>query len=166
MKKYFFSIVAAGLSLFAIAYTYYINTKVERVVVVDVIRVFNEFKLKKDLEKRVETPLSALSGQIDSMKALFENAQQRNDEKAVQSYGQDLYRLQQQAQGAYELSNKNINDQVWKRLNPLIDEFGKEHKYRVIIGANGMGSVLYNDKAIDETDDLIKFVNSKYEKGN
>jgi outer membrane protein len=166
MKRHFLSILALIISLVAVVFTFYTNTKVERVVVVDVIRVFDEFKLKKDLEKRVEAPLSALSGQIDSLKALFEQAQQRNDEKAVQGYGQDLYQLQQQAQNAYELSNKNINEQVWKRLNPLIDEFGKVNNYKVIIGANGMGSVLYNDKAIDRTDALIKYVNSKYEKGN
>jgi outer membrane protein len=66
----------------------------------------------------------------------------------------------------YQESNQSINEQVWKRLNPLIDEYGKAKGFRLIIGANGMGSVLYNDEYYDQTKELTDFVNKKYEEGN
>lgn len=48
----------------------------------------------------------------------------------------------------------------------MLEQYGKERNIRLLVGANGAGTVLYGDKGIDMTDDLIKYLNSKYEKGN
>ena len=42
----------------------------------------------------------------------------------------------------------------------MIDDYGKEGGYRLIIGANGMGSVLYNDDYYDCTKEVVDFVAS------
>lgn len=148
------------------ALSLYVQSRLNKIVVIDVIEVFNEFQMKKDMEKRVEAPLARLSGQIDSMKALVQQAEHSGDEATYNKYMQSFVQMQQEAQSAYELSDKNINEQVWKRLNPLIDEFGKKNNYKVIIGANGMGTVLYNEEQVDRTKELIRFINNAYEKGN
>lgn len=148
------------------ALSLYVQSRLNKIVVIDVIEVFNEFQMKKDLEKRVEAPLAKIAGQVDSMKALVQQAERSGDETTYNKYMQSLFQMQQEAQSAYELSDKNINEQVWKRLNPLIDEFGKKNNYKVIIGANGMGTVLYNEEQVDRTKELIRFINNAYEKGN
>lgn len=66
---------------------------------------------------------------------------------------------------AYEASNSTINEKVWKRLNPLIDDFGKKNNIRIMIGANGMGTVLYNDNSVSMTNELIEFINKNYKTG-
>jgi outer membrane protein len=157
------------LFLIAIAFSsglfFYLNSKINKVVVIDAIKVFNEFKMKKDLEAKVEVKLKGYTEQLDSMKAIVDNALQRNDSATAIAVSGHLQSLQDEVSRAFQVSNQAINEQVWKRLNPLIDEYGKKEGYRVIIGANGMGSVLYKDDAVDRTGSVIKFINIKYEKG-
>jgi len=145
---------------------FYINRKVEKIVVVDVIRIFNEFELKKDLEKKVNARLIEVKNKIDSLESFTQRANTEHDKVRFDHYRQMLSQAQEELQQATEVSAKTINEQVWKRLNPLIDEFGKNNDYRLVIGANGMGTVLYNEAATDKTAELIQFINEKYEKGS
>jgi outer membrane protein len=69
-------------------------------------------------------------------------------------------------ENAYRQSNQEINEQVWRRLNPILEEYGKKRGLHLLLGANGMGSVLYNDDYYDMTNDLINYVDKKYEIGN
>ena len=158
-------VIALAVSVGALSYAFYVSEKVEKVVVVDVIKVFNEFKMKKELEARAEKVLNQYAQEIDSLGVLLEQTEKNNDEKSSEIFEQLLYDKKVEVQQAYEVSNKNINEQVWKRLNPLIDEFSKEHNYRIVIGANGMGTVLYTDESAERTNDLIQFINKKYANG-
>lgn len=45
---------------------------------------------------------------------------------------------------------------LWKSM-------AKKRHLHLIIGANGMGSVLYNDDYYDMTNDLINYANKEYE---
>jgi Skp family chaperone for outer membrane proteins len=139
----------------------------KKTVVIDVIRVFNEFKMKKDLESRVAVQLTALSDQVDSLKAVYNDVFKRNaNDPRLEPLAADVDTLQARGQRAYTISDKTINEQVWMRLNTLINEFGAQYDYQLMIGANGMGTVLYNKKDLDKTEDLIKFINAKYELGH
>lgn len=166
MTKRLVYIVSTIAMLAIISLLYYVNEKVNKVVVVDVIKVFNEFNMKKQLEGKVDVELQKYSDHLDSMNALLEIAKMHKDAKRTEIIDEEIHFTKQEAQRAYEISNKNINEQVWNRLNPLIDEFGKKNNYRIVIGANGMGTVLYNVDDVDRTADLIKFINDKYETGN
>jgi outer membrane protein len=159
-------VTALSVALLLIAiYCVYINSKLDKIVVVDVVKVFNGFEMKKELESRVDVELNEYSAGIDSLNALLDQAIKNKDVTRGEIIEQMLYQQKMQAQQAYEVSNKNINEQVWKRLNPLIDEFSKKNNYRIVLGANGMGSILYNDEAVDRTQELLQFVNSKYQNG-
>lgn len=151
-------IIATATSLF------YINSKLNNIIVIDVIKVVNEFKLKKDLEAAVEPKLAMLKNKVDSMSAVMDYIIKNNKENA-EAVKQEYQYWQQKAYEAYETSNTSINEQVWKRLNPLIDEWGKKNNYRIIIGANGMGTILYNQDAVDKSTELIQFINSNYTQG-
>lgn len=150
-----------GICIFFI---YRINNKIDNIIVIDIIKVVNEFKMKKDLESKVEMRLHGYDAKLDSFKTSIEkiNLEDEKVKDVINNYRQ----LQLEAQNAYETSNKSINEQIWKRLNPLIDEFGKENRYKLVIGANGMGTVLYKDNSIDKTKELINYINRKYENGD
>lgn len=139
----------------------------QQTVVIDIVKVFNEFNLKKDLEKRVEHRLNEYTNGIDSLKGVYTALVNNHAEaSALSGISTAIDTMQLRTQRAYEIGNKNINEQVWVRLNSLLTEYGDEHHYRLIIGANGMGTVLYNRKGLDKTEELIKFINSKYELGH
>src|SRR5690606_26411546 len=117
------------------------------------------------MESSAAASLEQMAHQVDSIRSLVTVKQ-----KAKGVAKEDLDNLQRQLQSAeeafeqiYRQSNQSINEQVWRRLNPMIDAYGKAHHLRLIIGANGRGSVLYNQGYYDHTDELIHFINEQYE---
>lgn len=162
-------IVTSLVSLFFSAIVYVISVyQQKRIAVIDIIRLVNEFKMKEELEVHHSRSLDSYQSAADSLKRLLQTKSQ--DESIPKDQLQELYtmymRSQQEFDINFERSNGEINEQVWKRLNPLLDDYGKKENLRLIIGANGMGTVLYNNDFYDHTNAVIKYVNSRYEKGN
>lgn len=140
----------------------------KRIAVVDAIQVFNSFKMKIEMEAAVDTKLTQLGKKADSIKQDLQAKASMKDiarQEVERVYGLFMS-AQQELEREYEESNRDINEQVWKRLNPLIDEYAKKENFRVVIGANGMGSVLYYDSYYDKTKACIEYVNKVYEGGN
>jgi outer membrane protein len=144
------------------------NNNQKKMAVVDAVKIFNSYKMKMELEAKAGGKLEFLGHQVDSIKQ--ELAARSKTPGMNPAVLEEMYRSFQAAQARldqeYQESNQAINEQVWKRLNPQIDEYGKKHGLRLIIGANGMGSVLYNNDFYDHTNEVIEFVNKKYEEGN
>lgn len=140
----------------------------KKIAVVDAIKLFNSFKMKQELEAKSGDVLKYLGHQADSFKNdLAAKSKMAGFPKAeLEKLYVQFRNAQGQLEQTYQETNQSINEEVWKRLNPLIDDFGKEGGYRLIIGANGMGSVLYNDDYYDRTQELIDYVNKRYEQGN
>ena len=132
----------------------------------DAVKLFDQFNLKKELEGQEKAKLLVMGKQVDSVSNLLRMAQATKDEEQIKKCTYAYNYMNQQLQQLYTQGNKDINEQIWKRLNPMLDEYGKSKKLHVIFGANGMGSILYNDDYYDLTDDAIKYVNRKYEEGN
>lgn len=137
-----------------------------KTAVVDAVKLFNGYNMKKDLEGQVKGKLEFLSKQMDSVQNKWRMVSAAKEQDSAKMLSTIYGMLKQKLQDEYTQSNKMINTEVWKRLNPLIESYGKKHGLHLIIGANGMGTVLYEDNYYDMTDDLIKYVNSKYEQGD
>lgn len=147
------------------AYLFYEVHQVKKTVMIDAIKLFNDFKMKNELEGIEKIKLESMTQRIDSIEKIIRVIQQEKKEvspEIIESYNRSKMILDEE----YNISNKQINEQVWKRLNPLIDKFGSEYGYHLIIGANGMGTVLYNDNYLDVTQKAITYINKKYEEGN
>lgn len=166
LRQVAITIIACGITAVIVLLLGRSNNK--KIAVVDAVKLFNAYKMKTEMEARDAGRLKYLAGQADSLKKeLIVKSKVKDMPKAEL---EELYKTFSQANAnleqEYQQSNQAINEQVWKRLNPLIDDYGKAHGFRLIIGANGMGSVLYNDDYYDKTKELTEFVNKKYEEGN
>ena len=42
-------------------------------------------------------------------------------------------------------------------------DYGVDHHYTYVMGANGGGTIMYADTSLNVTDDFIKYINQKYE---
>lgn len=56
-----------------------------------------------------------------------------------------------------KLSNAVVNE-----VNAYIKEYGKNHSYKIIIGANNSGNVLYAQDGVDLTQEVLTGLNLKY----
>jgi len=143
-----------------------IQRQYKKIAVADAVKLFDQFNLKKELETKEKGKLESINRQVDSIGRLLQLAQATRNADTVKRLSYAYGYMKAELESEYKKGNHDINEQVWKRLNPAVDEYGRAHKLHLIIGANGMGSVLYNDDYYDITPDLIKYVNKKYEEGN
>ena len=139
--------------------TYHIFFKKE-VVFVDIGKLVQDYKLKKELEGRLSGKLMVIKNIIDSLNLAARISPVR------EKIDSNIERLQGEFQRYYSQGSEQITKEVWDRLNPAIEEYGKKNNYRIIVGANGVGTVLYGAKANDITNELLVYVNQRYEKGN
>ncbi len=138
----------------------------KKIGVVDAVRLFDQYNMKKELEDKAKVKLQLMGKQMDSVENLLNMAKAVKNEEEIKKMSYAYSYVRGSVENEYKQSNKEINEQVWKRLNSAIDAYGKSKGLHLIIGANGMGSVLFNDDYYDLTSEAIKFVNNKYEEGN
>ena len=135
----------------------------ESVVFVDISKLVDNYKLKKDLERSSSSDLNRIKGVVDSltmikkMSGISAGPTHTDSALANAQYAFNRY---------YQLTNQEISKKVWERLNPVLEAYGKDKKLGLIIGATGAGTVLYGSKGKDITDDVIIYVNQQYEKGS
>lgn len=149
-----FSLVAMSLSLKDVFH--------EPVAYVDIGKLVENYKFKKDLEEASGKNLYKIKGAVDSLVML----KKVMGDGAPRSLDSQLSYAQYAFNQYYTLSNQDVTKKVWDRLNPLMAEFGKAKGLELLVGANGAGTVLYGSKRCDVTDELIQFINTKYGKGS
>lgn len=163
MKKITFDKILTYLLLVAVLgigiYILKNETGQPKLAFIDIGKMQEGYKFKKDLEAEGTKNLYKIKNTIDSLKMIQKlgttaliDSQIAYAERAFEQY--------------YTYSNQEMTKKIWERLNPLLQEYGKSKKIALIIGANGAGTVLYGDIKNDLTEDAIIFINQKYEKGN
>lgn len=144
-----------------------ISRQQKKIAVVDAVQLFDNFNMKKELEELEKGKLQKASKQLDSMGNALQMAKGLNKtEQELRNLSYQYNYMKTKFDEDYTQSNRDINAQVWKRLNPLLDEYGKKHGLHLIIGANGMGSVLYTDEYYDITNDVTQYINKRYATGS
>jgi len=52
---------------------------------------------------------------------------------------------------------------IWRQINESISASGSEHGYDFIVGASGAGKLVCPRAASDITEDVVRYINRKYE---
>lgn len=135
------------------------ETRRSSLVYVDIGKLLEQYQFRKDMEQASTQNLYQIKHVVDSLKMLQKVS---NDPVLA---GQAAH-AEQAFDQYYTQSSQETSKKVWERLNPLLEQYGKDKKLDLVIGANGAGTVLYGSSQSDVTADVITYVNSKYAKGN
>jgi len=127
---------------------------------IDIGRLVEGYKLKKDLENISSQNLYKIKAVVDSLEMLKKVSGTQSNIELDKQLENAQYAFQQY----YSKTNQEINKKIWERLNPVLEQYGSEQHLQMLIGANGAGTLLYADKSRDYTEDLIRYANEKYEK--
>lgn len=140
-----------------------INLK-DKVVFIDNTKVFENFQMKKDFDKVLERDLVTESQRLDSLGKVVTNLSENSASSVtvLEQEKQKYFSMKKIFEEKFSQLSKEYTAQVYERLNQYIHEFGKDKSFRMIVGANGQGNVMYVDKTADITADLITFCNKKY----
>lgn len=150
---------------------FYVESSRPKTYYIDLQKVYNEFELKKELEKKLTAMVSITQEHLDSMELqarVINSTIQQNpsDKQMINQYNMlaEMY-----AAKSEEFSNqkqqvaKDYDDQIWGQLNEYIKQYGKENNCDFILGGTGDGSVMYSKESKDITDRIIKYVNEQYQ---
>jgi outer membrane protein len=158
------TIILYTLSLSMILFLLYTNLTKSKVVYVDNIQLFSEFKMKKELEKKYKEVESIRKSILDS---IYNEIRIKVEVKDANSESIDLLKKEfLLKKETYERENSETmtqyNEQIWNQLNEYTKQYGKENNYEFIFGASGQGVLMYAEDSKNITADLLEYVNIKY----
>jgi Skp family chaperone for outer membrane proteins len=148
------------------------NQIIDKVGYVDVKQVFEEFKLKSELQKKLEKETLAQRNYLDSLMfniKLLKNkleTSEKQEEKDINHYNkmQTIY-FQHKREIEESIGQMTIkyDAQIIGQMTQYINDFGELNQYDFIIGKNENGNLLYGDVKKDLTKEVILFINNKYQ---
>lgn len=128
-------------------------------------KVFEAFDGTKDIQKKLKIKELEQKATLDSLGMQLKLAEGKNSakDKIRYAYLKEAYEMKyQQITYAGKSMVENYNKELWTQINEYIKEYGKQHDYTFIHGANGSGTLMYAAESADITEDIIQFVNKKY----
>lgn len=135
-----------------------------KVVFIENIKVFENFQMKKDYDKMIEKDLMIESVSIDSLgKSVNDIVNSTSmDKKLIEAKKAQYFSAKQAFDNKFAQLSKEYTAQVYERLNIYLKEYGKKKGLKLILGSNGEGNVMYVEKGVDVTEDVISYINNKY----
>jgi len=162
---FFNSIILLFIVIF-FAYTYFTRAQQRDIVYVDNISLFNDFNMTKDLGKINTVKINLQKKKLDSLYSIYQIFKQNDQKKEIDKLEVELRKEDQELKTMSDYFSNDVSQQVWNRLNTYIKEYGEANKFKIVIGTQGNGNVMYADEAIDITADLLEYSNNKYEGNN
>jgi outer membrane protein len=144
------------------------NNRPEKQAYVDTIKVFNEFGMKKTLEKKMKKALEQDRVMLDSLKLHLQtiyNDSLIDGNKRFIAVRETQSKIEQKA---YQASQNEIaltdqyNTQIWKQLNQYLKDFGATKELDFMYGTSGQGNILFATEKYDLTEECIEYTNNKY----
>jgi outer membrane protein len=165
------SAVVIVLLVCVVAYAVYDMVRRPRTGYVLIQEVYNNFNLKKELEKKYETTKKSRDKIVDSLELelkLIMSKLERQDkrEQADMEMFESKKQFYLQKKQMFNEDNAQLSAQYDKeilgQLNQYVTDFGKEKGYTYIWGNDGNGSLMYAKDEENLTQEVIKYINNKY----
>lgn len=118
-------------------------------------------------EKEHQAAVAAFQSAVQAYQAKagsMLDGQRREQEEKLQQQEQQVAQRQQQLQQQAAEEEGKLNEQVLGRVNKLLERYGKEHDFDLILVA-GNGSVAYGKPGLDLTQIILKQLNAEYAAG-
>ncbi|MBF7093487.1 hypothetical protein IUY40_18300 [Flavobacterium sp. ALJ2] len=147
-----------GLILY---FTYDGHKSDKKIITVNSSILFDNFTMSKDLKRAGENELNNHIAQLD---LVYSELQCESiSEKRKQILEEQLISEKEELAKFYKSLEEMESSKIWLRIQQYIEEFSKENNYHLIIGFKNASYVLDADKKKDKTQDLVKYINKRYE---
>ena len=135
--------------------------------------LYDQFQMTDDYDKEFFSSESQKAYEIDSLKMELTKVEKlygmatANDKPALQNQYDALFLKIKELDGIYQNSNQmlkqQMNTEIFNKINEYMKEYGEEKGYSIIWGANGNGNIMYGEEGKNITEDVLKYINEKYE---
>lgn len=128
--------------------------------------VFNAFLGKRELEADLEQLRVSHKSVLDSLLMDIDLLQNKLNSKNQDTLARQkqLYQSLEREFFDKEQEQTSIYDKrIWTQINQYVQDYGQERDYTLIWGADGGGNLMYADKSMDISKEIIQYINQKYE---
>lgn len=136
--------------------------------------LYNNFELKKELEKKFKSTSISRQQVLDSLQLNLQVLARRVEE--TQGKNDTLVMLFQRKRGEFAQMQQTLSEdndalgqqydnEILSQLNQYVKDFGEENGYTYIFGNDGNGSLMYAKDAENITDKVTKYINERYQGG-
>lgn len=141
---------------------------------VELKKVFDGFQMKSDLERKYKDTEKLRARILDSLsinlKVMSKHFNEIGDKRKItdSEWEQYNYRKEELMNLSRKYQEENLNlsqqydKQILERMTQYVIEFGKQHDYDMIYGADGNGTLMYARQENNISDEIIEFINNKY----
>ena len=138
---------------------------------VNTVALYNSFDYKNELEAQLTEVQTARQAVLDSMELdlqrMLQVLQTEGETGAVSAADFETLRAEYLSkQETFISENEQLaaayTERIWKQLNQYVNDYGSDHGYEYIFGADGQGKLMYANEARDVTEELQAYVNSRF----
>ena len=152
---------ALCIVLLAIFLLYNVFNTSKKIVYVDSIKLFDSFSMTKEMKRIGEKEFNTRKAIVDTLYSKLQSSTISEVQK------KELMPKFIKGKEYLEQFNQTfaINEvpKIWSRINGYAKEYGKENNYQLILSSGNQQSVLFADEKIDITNNLLAYINKKYE---
>lgn len=151
-----------------------------KIAYVEVDSIMTQYEFCKEysliLEKKSQNIQNTLQQKGQALQAAANNFQQKLQQNAytreqaeqvqagLQKQNADLEALQARLTAEFQNETAKFNEALHDSIQHFIDKYNKDKKYTMILSKSG-DNILYANKGIDITDEIVKGLNKTYKKG-
>lgn len=135
-------------------------------------KIFDEYEKTKEYDKTLEAKgtekqkerdklVNDIKRLKDELELLSEKGREEKQNQ-IDSKVTELKKFDTEVRETLTRQRDNFLKEIIKEIYATVEEYGQKEKYTMIIRAEGM--VIYGDKGVDMTDQIIKILNERYKK--
>ena len=144
-----------------------------RIAVVDMQRALNDcdagkkakdqvkakFERSQDQLKRQREDLDRLKEDYDKKALVLKEEERRNLEKDLETRTLDFKRKYEDFQRDLKRTDAELTSGIVEEIYGIVREYGEKNGYSLVLEASS-GALLYSDKTVDVTEEIIKIHNA------
>jgi outer membrane protein len=144
-----------------------------RIAVVDMQRALNDcdagkkakdqvkskFEKSQDQLRRQREDLDRMKDDYDRKALVLKDEERRNLEKDLESRGLEFKRKYEDFQRDLKRTDAELTSSIVEELYGIVRDYGAKNGYSLVLEASS-GALLYNDKTVDVTDEIVKLHNA------
>ncbi|WP_165834823.1 OmpH family outer membrane protein [Flavobacterium cheongpyeongense] len=133
----------------------------KQIVYIDNVKLFDGFVMTKEMKRAGEKEFNSRKSVLDKLYSDLQSSSISASERKQL--------MQQFIQGKEELEQFNQvfgseqSLKIWARIKSYTTEFSRDKNYKLVIGSDNKQTVLFADEKIDVTNELLTYINKRYE---
>ena len=169
MIKKLFAVLGI-IGLIVLSLWIYHNCFKPKVGYVDVPKVFNGFEMKKQYQEKYKKTETIRKRVVDSLsfelqllsKKLKDNPKDENLKNEFDLRREDFFKRKNQIEQDNTALSGQYDKEILGQMSQYILDYGKNNNYDLILGADGNGVLMYANGKMNISEEITKYINSRY----